>query len=186
MRAVDQDRDIREVARQGNATRDARVSSEQGRAREWRAGECEEGCGGDQLLLIPLPNIPLPTIPLPHIPGIERKGPAAAVVARLRRLGQRPSLSRTIQARPRRCLARIIHLGRSSSSVVTWKGGYRRTLDLRPVASNGGRNNFPVSAGTDGMPGASPVHIAGSEATLRGSLAYVTTLLASVGRCSRR
>ena len=35
------------------------------------------------------------------------------------------------------------------------------------------------------MPGASPVQIAGSEATLRGSLAYVTTLLASVGRCSR-
>ena len=34
------------------------------------------------------------------------------------------------------------------------------------------------------MPGASPDHSAGSEATLRGSLAYVTTLLASVGRCS--
>ena len=35
------------------------------------------------------------------------------------------------------------------------------------------------------MPGSLPIQIAGSEATLRGSLAYVTTLLASVGRCSR-
>ncbi len=35
------------------------------------------------------------------------------------------------------------------------------------------------------MPGASPVHIAGAEAALRGHLAFVTTLLASVGRCSR-
>ena len=31
------------------------------------------------------------------------------------------------------------------------------------------------------MPGASPVQIAGSEATLRGSLAYVTTLLGERG-----
>ena len=45
--------------------------------------------------------------------------------------------------------------------------------------------NFPVSVGTGGMPGTSPVHITGSEATLRGSLACVTTLLASVGRCSK-
>ncbi len=31
----------------------------------------------------------------------------------------------------------------------------------------------------------SPVHITGSEATLQGRLACVTTLLASVGRCSK-
>ena len=40
--------------------------------------------------------------------------------------------------------------------------------DRCTARSNGGRNNFPVSVGTGGMPGASPVHIAGSEATLRG------------------
>jgi hypothetical protein len=53
------------------------------------------------------------------------------------------------------------------------------------AASNGGRNDFPVSVGTGGVPGASPVHIAGAEATLWGSLACVTPLLASVGPCSR-
>jgi hypothetical protein len=53
------------------------------------------------------------------------------------------------------------------------------------AGSNGGRNNFPVSVGTGGIPEASLIHIARSEATLRGSLASVTTLLASVGRCSR-
>ena len=35
------------------------------------------------------------------------------------------------------------------------------------------------------MSGTPPVHITGSEATLRGRLACVTTLLASVGRCSK-
>gem|GEM_PF-2013395 len=35
------------------------------------------------------------------------------------------------------------------------------------------------------MPGTSPGHITGSEATLLGSLACVITLLASAGRCSK-
>ena len=35
------------------------------------------------------------------------------------------------------------------------------------------------------MSGTSPVQITGSKATLRGSLACVTTLLASVGRSSK-
>ena len=48
-------------------------------------------------------------------------------------------------------------------------GGIEKTA-INGLRSNGGRDNFPVSREL-AAPGASPVHIAGSEATLRGSLA---------------
>jgi hypothetical protein len=65
---------------------------------------------------------------------------------------------------------------RSTGKIKIRSGFYR--MFSRGIAQ------LPGFSGIWRHAGASPVHSAGSAA-LRGSLAYVTTLLASVGRCSR-
>jgi tetratricopeptide (TPR) repeat protein len=56
---------------------------------------------------------------------------------------------------------------------------------IRCSVSNGGRNNFPVSREPAASRGPRRFSARSPQATLRGRLAFVTTLLASVGRCSR-
>jgi hypothetical protein len=99
-----------------------------------------------------------------------------------RGVGRRALFSAPMRG-PRPALNQLSTTCYNSALILARCGSTALVAALPP--GNGGRNNFPVSVGTGGMPRASPVHIAGSEAKLRGSLACVTTLLASVGRCSR-